>query len=291
MLQQGGGLASVVESIIAQARKNCAPRPERGDYEENGIMHCGICHEPLQMSEPVIMLGKPVEKLPRMCRCQREQAEQEDVERKRAMQRDRIEALKKASLMDKRFEDSTFSTFSVTQDNEKNMRRAKRYVENFGYMREHNQGLLLYGEPGTGKTFMAACIANALMEQGVPVMMTSFVKLMSLIKTNTDEQNIIQRMNNAELLIVDDLGTERSTDTAIEKVYDFVDSRYRSKKPMILTTNMSLDDIKSAKDIRFRRIYDRVIECCYPMEFTGKSWRMKEARERFTKTKSILEGT
>ena len=97
-------------------------------------------------------------------------------------------------------------------------------------------------------------------------------------------------MNSAKLLIIDDLGAERSTDFALEKVYNIIDSRYRAGLPMILTTNLTLKEMKEATDIRYSRIYDRIFEVCYPMEFTGPSWRKVEASRRFEEMRQFLEG-
>ena len=90
-------------------------------------------------------------------------------------------------------------------------------------------------------------------------------------------------------LIIDDLGAERSTDYALEKVYNIVDSRYRAKKPLILTTNLSMDEMKDTADLRYGRIYDRIFELCYPMQFVGPSWRRREATRRFNDMKALLE--
>lgn len=97
-------------------------------------------------------------------------------------------------------------------------------------------------------------------------------------------------MNSASLVILDDLGAERNTDYALEIVYNVIDSRYRSRKPMIITTNLTLSEMQNPPDIRYSRIYDRIFEVCYPVEFTGKSLRMKEAASRFDDMKSLLEG-
>lgn len=92
--------------------------------------------------------------------------------------------------------------------------------------------------------------------------MTSFVKLLDTMKGfQSDDQAMIAKLNKAKLLIIDDLGAERSTDTALEKVYNIVDSRYRAKRPVILTTNLGIDEMKETLDIRYSRIYDRISRC------------------------------
>ena len=95
-------------------------------------------------------------------------------------------------------------------------------------------------------------------------------------------------MNDAKLAILDDLGAERGTEYALEKVYDIVDSRYRRKLPMLLTTNLTLDEMKAETDIRYVRIYDRIFEVCYPMLFEGISWRRQQANSRFLEMRKLL---
>ena len=142
----------------------------------------------------------------------------------------------------------------------------------------------------TGKTYAAACIANYLLNRRRSVVMTSFVKLLeSMMNFKEDDSVLISRLNRAKLLIIDDLGAERSTDFALEKVYDIVDSRYRAKLPVILTTNLSMDELMQATDIRYTRIYDRIFEMCYPLEFVGRSWRKAEANRRFKDFETFME--
>ena len=121
-------------------------------------------------------------------------------------------------------------------------------------------------------------------------MMTSLVKLLELIQGGDEkESDIIARMNNAKLVIFDDLGAERNTDYALEKIYNIIDSRYRTQKPMLFTTNLTIDEMTSETDIRYSRIYDRIFETCYPMQFVGVSWRMKTANRRFQEMEKLFE--
>ena len=96
-------------------------------------------------------------------------------------------------------------------------------------------------------------------------------------------------MNSAKLVIFDDLGAERNTDYALEKIYNIIDSRYRRKLPMLLTTNLTIDEMKDEEDRRYSRIYDRIFETCYTMQFTGPSWRKKEASRRFTEMEKLFD--
>ena len=158
-------------------------------------------------------------------------------------------------------------------------------------MRAKSIGLLLWGDVGTGKSFFAGCIANALLEQGIPVLMTNFSRILnSLSGMYSDEKNqFIDSLNRYSLLIIDDLGIERSTEFALEQVFNIIDSRYRSKLPLIVTTNMTLDELKHPQDLARSRIYDRVLERCVPLKINNQNIRQKNAAENIKKARRILE--
>lgn len=292
------GVAGALGGLMAQAQR--AGQPENGDYyDSEGFLVCGKCHTRRQVevnmpglkAVPFDPKKKVRVKMPVSCRCRAERRYQEE----QMLQQDKdmraMEALKRQSLMDERLRDVSFDSFRKTNDNAYNLKLCLRYANHFDEMLAKNQGLLFYGGVGTGKTFAAACIANQLLNQRIPVIMTSFVKLLeSMQGFSEDDSMLIARLNRAKLLIIDDLGAERSTDYALEKVYDIVDSRYRAKLPIILTTNLSMTELKESTDIRYTRIYDRIFEMCYPMQFKGQSWRKVEAARRFDAMKNFLEG-
>ena len=292
------GVSGALGGLMAQAQR--AGQPENGDYyDSEGFLVCGKCHTRRQVevnmpdlkAVPFDPKKKVRVKMPVSCRCRAERRYQEE----QMLQQDKdmraMEALKRQSLMDERLRDVSFDSFRKTNDNAYNLKLCLRYANHFDEMLAKNQGLLFYGGVGTGKTFAAACIANHLLNQRIPVIMTSFVKLLeSMQGFSEDDSALIARLNRAKLLIIDDLGAERSTDYALEKVYDIVDSRYRAKLPIILTTNLSMTELKESTDIRYTRIYDRIFEMCYPMQFKGQSWRKVEAARRFDAMKKFLEG-
>lgn len=292
------GVSGALGGLMAQAQR--AGQPENGDYyDSEGFLVCGKCHTRRQVevnmpdlkAVPFDPQKKVRVKMPVSCRCRAERRYQEE----QMLQQDKdmraMEALKRQSLMDERLRDVSFDSFRKTNDNAYNLKLCLRYANHFDEMLAKNQGLLFYGGVGTGKTFAAACIANHLLNQQIPVIMTSFVKLLeSMQGFSEDDSALIARLNRAKLLIIDDLGAERSTDYALEKVYDIVDSRYRAKLPIILTTNLSMTELKESTDIRYTRIYDRIFEMCYPMQFKGQSWRKVEAARRFDAMKNFLEG-
>lgn len=279
----------ILEDIVANAQK-ANPR-EAGDYiGADGLLYCGKCNTPRQCR--VKWCDGEERVLPVPCECKKDAEEREQREKKHQKEMERIERLKKNSLMDEKFRACTFDSLTITPDNRRQVKISRRYAEKFDELFAKNQGLLFYGGVGTGKTHLACCIGNYVMEHLRSVYATSFVKMLQQAKSFKGEDDIeayIRRMNAASLVILDDLGAERGTDYALEIVYDVIDSRYRSGKPMIVTTNLSLAEMKDAGDIRYGRIYDRIFEVCYPVEFTGVSLRKKEAAHRFDSMKSILE--
>lgn len=262
---------------------------------KDGLRYCSKCGEKVERKVPFPLMdgnGSFVMKTVRCtCKCERDKDAKIQERFRREEQQRQIEKLHRLSLMDEKFKKASFSTYKVTEENEKAFRIAKNYVGNFKAMMEQNQGLLLWGDVGTGKSYTAACIANELMNRGYSVIMTSFVKLLEGIGGfDSDETDCIEQFNRASLLIIDDFGTERNTDYSLEKVYNIIDSRYRTRKPIILTTNLEFKQMKDCNDIRYNRIYDRVFEMCYPVQMTGLSWRKREAVSRYGDMKNLLEG-
>ena len=283
------GLLSPV--IEAAARENAKVE---GDYfDEEGFLCCGKCHtrKQCEVKLPEGLGRGRTERFPVMCECRRKAVEAEEAAELKRKEMEVVQRLRKESLMSPRFEEATFQNFRVDQANAYNLKLCRRYAEHFDKMVEKNQGLIFYGDVGTGKTFAAACIANHLLSRGVPVVMTSFIKLLSSMQTfGNDNERLIANLNRAKLLIIDDLGAERDTDFAQEHVYNIIDSRYRAKLPLIITTNMTIQEIREPNSTRYARIYDRLSKML-PMEFAGGSWRKDDAARSLTEMKKFLEGS
>ena len=188
------------------------------------------------------------------------------------------------------FEDHALYSWTFDKDNGKNpvMKVARDYVDKWSDALSGNTGLVLWGDVGTGKTFFAACIANALVEQNVSVKMTNFSTILNDLYAESDKNKYLDRLNDYSLLIIDDLGIERGTEYALEQVYNVIDIRYKSGRPLIVTTNLTLDELKYPTDIPHKRIYDRVLGMCVPVMFNGVNFRKEEAAAKMEAAKKLF---
>ena len=151
-------------------------------------------------------------------------------------------------------------------------------------------GLLLWGDVGTGKSFFAGCVANALLDKGVPVLMTNFATILNSLTGiyPQDRNEFINSLNQYSLLIIDDLGVERNSEFALEQVFHVIDSRYRSMKPMIITTNLTLEELKHPEDLAHSRIYDRILERCVPLKINNQNIRELNAVANMSEARKLL---
>ena len=271
------------DSII---KRMTVTRLEPGDYTgEDGLLYCGKCRTPKQFR----MDAPPLEGrlLPHPCRCEQERLDREAAEQEARRHRQAVADLKRRGFTDPAMRGWTFAN-----DNGKcqQMKHARFYVENWPIMQAENIGYLLWGCVGTGKSYFAGCIANALMEQEVAVCMTNFALILNDLTASFEGRNdYIAKLCRAPLLILDDFGMERGTEYGLEQVYNVIDGRYRSRRPLIVTTNLSLQDLQHPQDTAHARIYDRLLEMCAPIRFSGENFRKATAQDKLTRLKNLMD--
>ena len=170
------------DSII---KRITVTRLEPGDYTgEDGLLYCGKCHTPKQFRMDAPLLEGRL--LPHPCRCEQERLDREAAEQEAERHHRAV-----ADLKDKGFTDPAMRTWTFANDNGKcpQMKHAHFYVENWPTMQAENIGYLLWGGVGTGKSYFAGCIANALMEQEVAVRMTNFALILNDLTTSFEGRN------------------------------------------------------------------------------------------------------
>lgn len=276
---------NLLEPVIRAA--NAAAASEPGDYEQDGLRYCGKCHTPKQTRQNIFGKYRIVGC---MCACAQQKYDREETERKRREEADRIMRLRSAGISSQTFRSASFA--ADDGKNPKPMNTLRRYADKWEDMQRENVGLLLYGDVGTGKSYGAACIANRLIERSTPACMINLSAVLnSLGGFQSNEKNdYIADLMRYPLLILDDFGMERQTEYALEQAFNVIDARYRSGKPLIITTNLSLAELSTPKSLEHKRIYDRILEMCQPVNFGSNGRRAERAKEKMQVASELLRG-
>lgn len=273
-------------------QKMATPVQNQGDYTDGeGFLCCGTCGERKEMdvSVPTDLRPSGVMRVRRNCHCERERLEAEEKARREQDFQTRMERLRRDGITDPAYLKYTFG-----QDDRRNPEVSYvclKYVQNWDDMKADNIGILFYGDVGTGKSFLACCIANALLGRLVSVSVTNFPRILNTLQGTFDDerQKRIDRLQQYSLLVIDDLGVERDTAFSVEQVYNVIDTRARSGKPLIVTTNLSMKDLQNPPTLAHSRIYDRVLEMCpIRLKLTGESRRVSNANDRKDKARRLL---
>lgn len=258
-----------------------------GDYTDpaTGLLVCGVCGEPKQMR--VELLGM-VQTVPCDCRCiqeekdrQREEQARRDAEYRAAMRRTECfrEDMRKAGC--------TFD--SDDQRNAKLARQVRGYARQFEKFKQEGRGLLFLGPTGTGKTFYACCIANALIDAGYSAIVTNFAQIANDLQGTFDKAQVHNRLLRADLLVLDDLAAERDTSFMQEIVFQVIEERSAAKKPLIVTSNVSTQEFMNPGDLARRRVFSRLKEVCIPIAVTGADRREEQLRKRVAGDQAMLD--
>ena len=215
---------------------------------------------------------------------------------------ERVSRLMRQSGMRARFLARTFERFEVCEGNKRAYTAAKAYADNFNDMlpqkstegncappANEKNGLFITGSYGTGKTHLAAAIANELMGRGIPVICMTMIDLLTKIKSTFDtagrndagetEESIMRIYEKVPLLIIDDIGSEQPTEWGIAKIYAIVNARYEAYMPVIVTTNYGGAELvdrmtpKGADRKNAEKTLDRLKEMCAGIQMHGKSRR------------------
>lgn len=272
-----------IETVISKMADNISagvPTPDAEYIAEDGLLHCAVCHKKV---ETVVNIFGTEKKVRCICDCRKKEMQAfEEREKREERERQRRTC----------FAETNMASWTFANDDRRDERLSnamQNYVKNFTDFKREGKGLVLYGTVGTGKTYFSACIANALIDAGHSVLMTNFARLSNQIQGMFEgKQEFIDSLNRYSLLILDDLGAERKSEYMQEMVFNIIDSRYRSGLPMIITTNLTADELKKPQEIGYSRIYDRILERCHPVAVAGASRRRQSVKDTYFDMQSKL---
>lgn len=253
-----------------------------GDYwGDDGLLYCGKCNTPRSFlaDESYGELAGRLMHTP--CKCGREaEAVEKEVERVKRVEQLRERCLPLSEMRAARFEDA---------DESKAVDIARRYVGVWEKVRAENIGLLFCGNTGSGKSYAALCICNALIEREVAARYISVTEAVSAVREGGEvRQEIEKHVKGAPLLVLDDYGAEGSSDYSQSLVCQLIDLRSRSGKPLIVTTNFPLSMFQGKPDELHARAADRIAGMCVPVSVTGESRRARQAADKLRRAKEIL---
>ena len=262
------------------------------ESKESDCRTCEKCGEPIERVTYLQGFDRYI-KGPVMCGCKKRGIEVKEIEEKNREKQLRLKQIINNSLMDEKFKKCRFENWNHKRGVQKIFNVGSKYAANFAKMKKEGIGLLIYGPPGNGKTYASSCIANELIDNMIPVICVSINGLLDRIKQTFNtwgkegEETILRSLSNADLLIIDDLGTEQDKDWPKTTVYNILDSRYRNGLPIIVTTNFPLEELKEKYH---QRTYDRLLEMCTPVRNDGKSIRVEKAKEKTRILSELLKG-
>ena len=188
-------------------------------------------------------------------------------------------------------EKQTFGSFSLDWYEDK--KRARHILESCLAFAERvsngqdSENLFLYGPIGTGKTHLCSAIANYVIQAGVSVIYLKISQLLDIIReckfnqeNDQNRQHKLRTLYQAGLLIIDDLGTENSTDFVCEQLFLLLDERINHRLPWVISTNLSPNEIGRLYE---DRLSDRIFGMSVVLEFAGESIRRRKTQLRKTR--------
>ncbi len=279
----------IKKTIGDLAAKATAASPQNeGDYiGEDGLLYCGKCNTPKQFrvkgSLAAAINGGVMNCA---CKCEEEKRHAEEEQERTAREKLMLE-LTSPQRRNNCFSDDFYKSMNFGADTgkaPKAIEAAHYYVDNFERLSAANMGLMFLGDVGTGKTFAACCIANALIDNGHSVWVITASDLTRAAGNFSTSEETFCKIRDVDLLIVDDFGAQSNTEHNLSLLFDVIDKRYKAKKPLVITSNLTANELKSPNNTQLKRIYSRVVEMgscpISPVVLTGEELRSGIARRK-----------
>ncbi len=154
-------------------------------------------------------------------------------------------------------------------------------IESLAFIRQFDKefhNLFLYGDTGTGKTFLSNCIAKELLDTGHSVIYFTAFQLFDILEKNKFQKDSkaeasMQHMFDCDLLIVDDLGTELANTFTVSQLFLCLNERILRKKATIISTNLGIDQLST---IYSERIFSRIVSSYTMIKLFGDDIRLQK---------------
>lgn len=215
-------------------------------------------------------------------------------EKKKEHYREMISQFYSQNHISKRLKDYNFKNFKVTDVNKKEVEIAKSYAKKC-INNEQENGLIITGDSGVGKTHLATSISNELIEKDKLVVMGRLTSLLDMIKetfrdNSKSENELIELFSNVNMVVIDDLGTEKISSWALDKLYTIIENRNENKLPIIITTKFDKEGLlhrfKQSDDKELSEaIIQKLYKICYGIELKRYDENQKEKASTSDQTK------
>lgn len=197
----------------------------------------------------------------------------------RAARQSRARSRSLSSVIPRRYRGVSFDRPPVTEMNREVVHAVRKYVDNLEGRLQEGQGLWFMGEVGTGKTTLAMLVSKAALANGHSVAIYSLPRLLAELRKTFDEASersyldLIDRLGAVDLLHIDDLGAEKTSEWVLEQLYTIINARYESERAVIITTNLMPEEL--SEQIGARTV-SRLVEMCHdPLPLFGTDQRQQ----------------
>ena len=186
-----------------------------------------------------------------------------------------------ASVIPAKYRGVSFDRPPVTQINELAVQEVRNYCKDLRDRLDTGRGLWFFGDPGTGKTTLAMLVSKTALEMSRSVAIYSLPKLLARIRQSYDAEigeqsytDLFERLTTVDLLHIDDLGAEKTSEWVLEQLYALINERYETQRSLIVTTNEEVPKLEAQFG---ERIVSRLVEMCDTVPLFGEDSRWRGA--------------